>query len=100
MSTSSISETRGLLTQRSQRAEPDGQKCLPYILQNQGRSLERSIILCWAIVRRREAKVPMRRDADSVMMGLVSLENDVAPSLMNHLISEMFAEVLSQCPSR
>ena len=42
----------------------------------------------------------MRRDADSLMMGLVGLKNDVAPGLMNHLISEMFAEVLSQCPPR
>jgi hypothetical protein len=42
----------------------------------------------------------MVRDADSLMMGLIGLENDVAPGLMNHLIIEMFAEVLSQCPPR
>jgi hypothetical protein len=42
----------------------------------------------------------MRRDADSLMMGLVGLENDVASGLMNHLKGEMFTEVLSQCPPR
>ena len=38
-----------------------GRECPPYMRQNQGRRIERAIFLCWAIVRRREARVPIRR---------------------------------------
>jgi len=38
-----------------------GRECPPYMRQNQGRRFERAIFLCWAIVRRREARVPIRR---------------------------------------